>query len=312
MAAHGRGCRYLQRRLLAASHAVISVHLERQREMQNLPSLLPRRRCSDFQHDGWTVTSYFDMAGNTAQPPAMKAHAVNEFWSERGSLRLDITGRPFATSLVVDPAELAAFTPRIHRRSSCEGRFTRGGETAGRERPGVHGVRTLPERHTSAIVPERGQGAHRDHPDELARRDPPRKPARDASRSTGRPPAPWTGDSIVGRRSARFVERGRARNRFDEFHGPGRSFRREPPPDRALFTDRWRHAVVCVHGRRSDGLHAAVDGGDAAEAEHCLLFEDACHEGNYSLPTMLRPSTATHRTSNPIVRPTDRLPRRLV
>ena len=48
-----------------------------------------------------------------------------------------------------------------------------------------------------------------------------------------------------------------------------------------------RHAALQVHHRRPDDLHPAVERRSAVQAHDELIYEYACHEGNYALSNML-------------------------
>jgi hypothetical protein len=253
--------------------------LERPAEFADKPFLTPQE-ASVYQTRRLAALNL----DTSPERAGLNGPSVNEFWSERGELAV-VAGR-FPTSLVVDPVDgrIPPLTSAHRARAAARAELRRQGARAG--------VFTASERclrdarppffpsadkglieivQTSAHVAIRQENLHETR---IIAFDG-RPHARSAIRSwLGDPRGSWNGDVLVVD-STNFTNLG---DRFDEnLHLVERFSRVDPETllyeftvdDPTVYTRPW--TVVMPMQRSRD-----------------LLFEDACHEGNYSLPTMLR------------------------
>ena len=210
--------------------------------------------------------------------------SVNEFWSERGELAM-VAGR-FPTSLVVDPPDgrippftsareaRAALRAQVRARGAGPAAFTSSERCLRDGRPPLFpsadkGLIEIIQ--TSAHVVIRQENLHETRVIPLNGRP----HLGSTFRSwVGDPRGSWKGDMLIVD-STNFTDLG---DRFDEnLHLIERFSRIDPDTllyeftvdDPTVYTRPW--TVVMPMKRSRD-----------------LLFEDACHEGNYSLPNMLR------------------------
>jgi hypothetical protein len=220
--------------------------------------------------------------------------SVNEFWSERGELAL-VAGR-FPTSLVVDPpnGRIPPFTSERQARTALRTEVRRQGAGAEAFTPSERCLRDarpplFPSAdkglieivQTGAHVVIRQENLHETRIIPLDRRP----HLGSAIRSwTGDPRGSWNGDVLIVD-STNFTNVG---DRFDEnLHLIERFSRTDRETllyeftvdDPTVYTRPW--TVVMPMKRSGD-----------------LLFEDACHEGNYALPNMLRAVRFQEETAN--------------
>jgi hypothetical protein len=216
--------------------------------------------------------------------PGLNGPSVNEFWSERDDLAL-VAGR-FPTSLVVDPADgrippfttarlaKTALRAEVRRQGARAQAFTSSERCLRDARPPM--FPSADKGHieiiqTSAHVVIRQENLHETRVVPLDGRP---HVAPSIRSWVGDPRGSWNGDVLIVD-STNFTDLG---DRFDEnLHLIERFSRIDSETllyqftvdDPTVYTRPW--TVVMPMKRSRD-----------------LLFEDACHEGNYSLPNILR------------------------
>ena len=253
--------------------------LERPAEFVDRPFLTPQE-ASTYQARRLTGLNLDTAPGRAG----LNGPSVNEFWSERGELAL-VAGR-FPTSLVVDPTNgrIPPFTSARQARTALRNDVRRQGAAAAAFTPSERCLRDarpplFPSAdkglieivQTSTHVAIRQENLHETRIVPLDGRP----HLASAFRSwLGDPRGSWNGDVLIVD-STNFTDIG---DRFDEnLHLTERFSRIDRETllyeftvdDPTVYTSPW--TVVMPMKRSSD-----------------LLFEDACHEGNYAIRNMLR------------------------
>jgi hypothetical protein len=253
--------------------------LERPAEFADKPFLTPQE-ASAYQASRLAALNLDTAPGRAG----LNGPSVNEFWSERGELAF-VAGR-FPTSLVVDPADgrIPPITSARRAKTALRAEVRRQGAGADAFTPSERCLRDgrpplFPSAdkglveivQTTAHVVIRQENLHETRVIPLDGRP----HVGSAIRSwLGDPRGSWDGGVLIVD-STNFTDLG---DRFDEnLHLIERFSRIDPETllyqftvdDPTVYTRPW--TVVMPLKRTRD-----------------LLFEDACHEGNYSLPNMLR------------------------
>ena len=253
--------------------------LERPAEFKDKPFLTPQE-ASAYQTNRLAA---LNLDTSTARA-GLNGPSVNEFWSERSEL-VFIAGR-FPTSLVVDPPDgrIPPFTTAHQARAAARAEVRRQGTRAQAFTVSERCLRDFRPPFTPSadkgLIQIVQTGAHvvirqeNLHETRVIQMDG-RPHLRSAFRSwVGDPRGSWKGDVLIVD-STNFTDLG---DRFDDnLHLVERFSRIDAETlryeftvdDPTVYTRPW--TVLMTMQRSRD-----------------LLFEDACHEGNYSLPNILR------------------------